>query len=141
MPKTIIDEFEKQYGKGGKKVYYATANKQNRDPETFKKKSNVELLRISEHDGFLESVNQSDEIEAENPGNALDGAKSSSDMLAYVRQVSAFNQAPIGGKIMEFIAGPDGQKESSRLLQEQLDPGNSEILAGMLASLPSNLTG
>jgi len=39
MPQDIIDEFQEQYGEEkGKRVFYATANKQNRDPETFKKK-------------------------------------------------------------------------------------------------------
>ena len=39
MPEDIIREFQKKYGdKKGKEVYYATANKQGRDPETFEKK-------------------------------------------------------------------------------------------------------
>lgn len=39
MPKEIISKFQKKYGKKkGKSVYYATANKEGRDPETFKKK-------------------------------------------------------------------------------------------------------
>lgn len=39
MPKEIIQKFQKQYGKKrGKEVYYATANKEGRNPETFKKK-------------------------------------------------------------------------------------------------------
>ncbi len=37
MPKAIIRKFEKQYGKKrGKEVFYATANKEGRDPETFR---------------------------------------------------------------------------------------------------------
>jgi hypothetical protein len=37
MPTAIIREFQKEYGKKhGKEVFYATANKQGRDPETFK---------------------------------------------------------------------------------------------------------
>jgi hypothetical protein len=40
MPQEIISKFQKQYGKKkGKQVYYATANKQGRNPETFKKES------------------------------------------------------------------------------------------------------
>ncbi len=40
MPKEIISKFQKQYGKKkGKQIYYATANKQGRNPETFKKES------------------------------------------------------------------------------------------------------
>lgn len=40
MPQKIISQFQKQYGaKKGKQVFYATANKQGRDKETFKKKS------------------------------------------------------------------------------------------------------
>lgn len=36
MPTAIIRKFQKEYGKKkGKEVYYATANKQGRDPETF----------------------------------------------------------------------------------------------------------
>lgn len=39
MPKEIIKKFQNQYGKEkGKGLYYATANKQGREPETFKKK-------------------------------------------------------------------------------------------------------
>lgn len=38
MPKDIIKKFQDQYGeKKGKEVYYATANKQGRNPETFEK--------------------------------------------------------------------------------------------------------
>jgi hypothetical protein len=38
MPRAIIRKFEKEYGtKHGKEVFYATANKQGRDPETFHK--------------------------------------------------------------------------------------------------------
>lgn len=34
----VIKKFQDQYGaEEGKKIYYATANKQDRDPETFKK--------------------------------------------------------------------------------------------------------
>lgn len=37
--KPAMDSFQKQYGKKkGKSVYYATANKQKRSPETFKLK-------------------------------------------------------------------------------------------------------
>lgn len=39
MPKEIIEKFQKKYGeKKGKEIYYATANKENRNPETFKAK-------------------------------------------------------------------------------------------------------
>lgn len=39
MPEKIIKKFQKRYGKKkGKSVYYATAAKQHRSPETFKKK-------------------------------------------------------------------------------------------------------
>jgi hypothetical protein len=38
MPEEIIKKFQDQYGKEkGKQIYYATANKQDRNPETFKK--------------------------------------------------------------------------------------------------------
>jgi hypothetical protein len=38
MPKAIIKKFQDKYGKKrGKSIYFATANKQGRDPETFKK--------------------------------------------------------------------------------------------------------
>lgn len=38
MPQAIINQFEKQYPGRGKSVFYATANKEGRDPETFKLK-------------------------------------------------------------------------------------------------------
>ena len=39
MPTAIIKKFQEKYGaKKGKKVFYATANKQRRDSETFKKR-------------------------------------------------------------------------------------------------------
>ena len=45
MPKEIIEKFQKQYGKKrGKEVYYATANKQDRNPETFEKKEETSVL-------------------------------------------------------------------------------------------------
>ena len=38
MPKEIIEKFQKEYGKKkGKSIFYATANKEGRDPETFRK--------------------------------------------------------------------------------------------------------
>ncbi len=38
MPKDIIKKFQKEYGaQRGKRIYYATANAQDRDPELFKK--------------------------------------------------------------------------------------------------------
>jgi hypothetical protein len=38
MPEEIINKFKDQYGdKNGEQVYYATANKQDRNPETFEK--------------------------------------------------------------------------------------------------------
>lgn len=43
MPKEIIKKFQDKYGKKkGKEVYYATANKQDRNPETFEKKDDYE---------------------------------------------------------------------------------------------------
>jgi hypothetical protein len=39
----IIKNFEKEYGEDGKSAYYATANKQGRNPETFEKEEDVEL--------------------------------------------------------------------------------------------------
>jgi len=40
MPQKIINKFQKKYGKKkGKQIFFATAAKQNRDPETFKKES------------------------------------------------------------------------------------------------------
>lgn len=47
MPDEIIKQFEKQYGtKKGKKVFYATANKQKRNPETFKPKRQKTIREI-----------------------------------------------------------------------------------------------
>jgi len=37
MPKALIDQFEKEYPGRGKQVFYATMNKQGRNPETGKK--------------------------------------------------------------------------------------------------------
>ncbi len=43
MPEAIIKKFQKEYGaKKGKQVFYATANKQGRDSETFKKKKTAQ---------------------------------------------------------------------------------------------------
>lgn len=40
MPEAIIKNFQKEYGaKKGKRIYYATANKQGRNPETFKQET------------------------------------------------------------------------------------------------------
>lgn len=42
MPEDIINKFKDQYGdKKGEQVYYATANKQGRNPETFKKEETI----------------------------------------------------------------------------------------------------
>lgn len=43
MPEKIIKKFQDEYGKKkGKSVFYATANKQKRDPETFHKEDPVD---------------------------------------------------------------------------------------------------
>jgi len=43
MPKEIIKKFQKRYGKKrGKQIYYATAEKQGRDPETFHKEWTID---------------------------------------------------------------------------------------------------
>ena len=48
MPEKIIRKFQKKYGaKKGKQVYYATANKQGRDPETFHKKTSKSRTKRS----------------------------------------------------------------------------------------------
>lgn len=41
--KPAMDSFKDQYGDKGKNIYYATANKQNRDPETFEKNEELEM--------------------------------------------------------------------------------------------------
>ena len=62
MPKTekakeILNDFQDQYGEEkGKRIYYATAKKQNRDPDTFEKQECV--LRLAddlmiEHNGEI----------------------------------------------------------------------------------------
>ena len=46
MPEKIIKKFQKKYGKKkGKAVYYATAAKQGRNLETFKKKSKAKTTK------------------------------------------------------------------------------------------------
>jgi len=53
--KKIMKDFKDQYGEEeGEKVYHATANKQNRDPDTFKKES-LRLVDdvIIEYDGKM----------------------------------------------------------------------------------------
>jgi hypothetical protein len=53
--KPAIDSFKKQYGdEEGKSIYYATANKQDRDPETFEK-NEVEMNEYEEYiDGMID---------------------------------------------------------------------------------------
>lgn len=45
MPEKIIRKFKKEYGKRGEEVYYATANAQKRDPETFRKRKIRKALK------------------------------------------------------------------------------------------------
>jgi len=48
MPQEIISKFQKKYGKEkGKQIYYATANKEGRNPETFKKKEEDKMEKTS----------------------------------------------------------------------------------------------
>lgn len=54
MPQKIIKKFQKKYGKKkGKQIYYATAKKQGRDPETFKK-----VKESIEFDNFIKQFNE-----------------------------------------------------------------------------------
>jgi hypothetical protein len=42
MPTAIIGKFQKEYGKKrGKEVFYATAKKEGRDPESFRKADKI----------------------------------------------------------------------------------------------------
>ena len=55
---SVMKKFQDQYGKEkGKNVYYATANKQERDPETFKMENNNDLMeslkRIKELNKYI----------------------------------------------------------------------------------------
>jgi hypothetical protein len=54
MPEEIINKFKKEYGPEGEKIYYATANKQGRDPETFKKESTMENVSLEQLEKQLE---------------------------------------------------------------------------------------
>lgn len=50
----IINKFEKEYGEDGKSAYYATANKQGRNPETFEKLEEEEGL--NEYEQAIEEM-------------------------------------------------------------------------------------
>ena len=60
--KPAMDNFQDQYGaEGGEQAYYATANKQNRNPETFEKREGMGMDRmagIGTHDEPLDEFNQ-----------------------------------------------------------------------------------
>lgn len=52
----VKDKFEKEYGKDGEGIYYATANKQDRDPETFKMKESKKGFSIANALDKMDSV-------------------------------------------------------------------------------------
>ena len=68
MPKNIINKFKKEYGnKNGKSVYYATANKQKRNPETFEKlketiKSMVKECIDEQMESDNENIHEKEEV-------------------------------------------------------------------------------
>ena len=74
MPKTkgakkALSKFKKQYGdKKGEQVYYATANKQDRNEKTFKKESKVNMyklledLAVNHNDGSVVMIKKGTEI-------------------------------------------------------------------------------
>ena len=61
----VLDKFKDQYGdKKGEEVYYATANKQDRDPETFEKNEDVEeSWDLAMEDAKVGSDNRVDYLE------------------------------------------------------------------------------
>ena len=61
----VLDKFKDQYGdKKGEEVYYATANKQDRDPETFEKNEEVEeSWDLAMEDAKVGSDNRVDYLE------------------------------------------------------------------------------
>ena len=61
----ILDKFKDQYGdEKGEKVYYATANKQDRDPETFEKNEEVkESWDLAMEGTMVDSENRIDYLE------------------------------------------------------------------------------
>ena len=73
MPEKVIKKFQDQYGKKkGKQVFYATAKKQDRDPETFHKKGKKttkesfeeKLNRVLEEDATWTDFSLEDHIRA-----------------------------------------------------------------------------
>lgn len=59
MPGKIIKKFQDEYGAmQGKNIYYATANKQGRDPETFEKAVETKPEKVTK----AEKVNKVEKV-------------------------------------------------------------------------------
>lgn len=116
MPKDIIKKFQDKYGKEkGKNVYYATANKEGRDPETFKKKEEENTMEDT-------SILANTDILTEQQKEALKGII---DQIVEER-AKAQNKAFIN-QYTEFIVEQATKKLTNQMMQKFSAKINEEI--------------
>jgi hypothetical protein len=81
--KEIINKFEKQYGDDGESAYYATANKQGRNPETFEK--NEGMMGDDVEEGLNEFEQAIEEMMAREDGANNEISHDEFDLVEYLK--------------------------------------------------------
>ena len=108
MPADLIAKFEKEYPGRGKEVYYATMNKNKRNPETGKKKTNKKEDKMEDT-----SILANTDILTEQQKEALKGII---DQIVEER-AKAQNKAFIG-QYTEFIVEQATKKLTNQMMQK-----------------------
>jgi hypothetical protein len=110
MPKEIIKKFEKQYGKKkGKGIFYATANKEGRNPETFEKKN--EDISILEN---IDILTESQKVELKKILNTIVEERVQEQTKDFIKKYTNF----ITEQAAKKLTGGIVNKLSSRINEE-----------------------
>ena len=109
----VMDKFEDEYGdKKGKDVYYATANKQDRSPETFKEKveEDVELteeekaiMAMTEEEEKIEEYGDEHEISTKDAVEKMDVKEGKLSILAAMEKMDAIIDSLTEGRVKKKV--------------------------------------
>jgi len=129
--KPAMDSFKDQYGDKGKNIYYATANAQDRNPETFEKNEDMGMMGEYENtdEEFVYELSDKQEKMA-----ALAGDPDEIDApdFAALRAGKHMENEGVGGskmgKIMSMIAGVDSNMDTGKKPKVWVDYENENCL-------------
>jgi len=128
--KPAMGSMKKQYGdEKGEKVYYATANKQDRDPETFEKNEGMGMMEKEFPDLTGDGkVTRADILKGR--GVKLDNE--SEDLMPEMAAVHGMMEAGMGGskldQVMSMISRVDSKMDTGKKPKIRISPENENCL-------------